>query len=250
MISFHAAELIFSTIISLISYYLSINISGIIQSWINSKLGDNTAIEKGYDKFDPLLYLSILNIAFLFILRLPLPLNPPVSLSKFSGRYRSLKLFILYLSQYLINLFLAILALSLASLIYVNNYKDAYNAVLTMFGLTTELLFSSKLSMVNQKLSCSGFSLSILYLFSYFIYHNILLALYGLILNAVKYILETIKNNFLNSTQEQYFAYVNIILNFLIFYLFGKNLYVFIFNTVIFGAVKIIHYIYLLKYML
>ncbi len=243
MISSINAELIFSSIVHVISYYFAININGIIQSFVANKLGDDTAIRYGYNAFNPALYLNFLNTAFLLLFGLPVPVLVPVNLFNLSYSHRYLSLLLLYYAPCVINIILAILALTLTMLVY--NPSEVYMILSDLM----QFRFIS-LSKVASHLHNTGFSIVILFLLLHFIYYNIFLAWYSAIAGSVKYIFTLITNSketYAHKYLFRYFDYIFIATQIMFAVLFGNKLIAIISTIVSLCANYIIIFINFIK---
>ncbi len=177
-------EWIFSLIILLIVYQLSIMISGIIQARLAARFGDSTAEDLGYGNFDFITYFNPISIIFLILFNFPTLGNTiPINDTNIVGPKRLMHLFILHLSEFLVYLGLSFVAL-LTSIISFGQLITV-NLTHLMFLSSATPLREASTYMQNASASSIIFALVL----TSFVFVNTIIATFSLIYNGFKYAL-------------------------------------------------------------
>lgn len=198
---------------------MAVNINGIFQAFFNSKLGDDTAVLLGYSKFNPLLYLNIINLLFLLVFKVPIPVDVPLNIFNVRFKYRKLKLLAIFSVSFLTNIFLAVIAFLLINFYGIN--VEFLNLILNFNnkGLASAGVYYSGLNIVVAS-----------FLYVFFIY-NIRMAVFNFVSKFLEFFLIT---NFKLDIDS--FRYMAIFISIFIFTFFGIYLNYLIFGLVVFAS--------------
>lgn len=245
MINTNTAQLLFSFTIFIISYFFTVNLNGIVQAFVANKLGDSTAKDTGYMKFDPLLYLSSLNFIFMLIFGIALPTSIPINLSsKIGTKY---KLFIFYATPFISSILFSAIALSLSTLLY-----GAYLSELFLVKILTSQDISLRWAHHAMN-GGSSFNIVCLFLLTSFICFNVFIAFYSFIVNIFKYIFALKDTNSRFGQVSSHSEYQDLLMIFaplLLMILFGGALRVFILQIIILCSYKLSSIIVLIRSLL
>lgn len=183
MLNLANAEWLFSLIILVIAYYISITINGIFQTRLASKFGDTLAQDLGYYSFNPLNYFDPFAFIFLIFFHLGLPYTIPINPFNLNEPNRMVKLLFIYLSESIISIVIAFISLFISILLYGGSIINKLAFI--MFVLRIAPLKEATIYFPEY----SSLSIVFALLFVSFVFLNIFIAVYSLIFNGIKYIL-------------------------------------------------------------
>lgn len=110
MLSFQTTQWLISLILLFFAYVFSITLSGTVQAYVAEKLDDELAADLGYTEFNPFLFFNFFDIiwflAFHIMIGNPVPLELTHGIDR-TRRWWQVRLFALFSSRPLCNLFLA-----------------------------------------------------------------------------------------------------------------------------------------------
>lgn len=183
MINLATAESIFILTLLIIAYFISITINGYIQTWVASKMGDDTAEELGYLSLNPLVHLDIISLVALVLFYLGWPKTIPVNPLNITGKNRLLKLLLIYSTETIVSLLIAFSALFLSISLF--NPGAIFTLVGLMFIFRDSILTQANTILPNY----NSFGIVIALLLIAIVFLNIFIAALSFILNGFKYVL-------------------------------------------------------------
>lgn len=177
-----SAESFISIICLFFAYCLSVTISGAGQSYIAYKMGDRTAYDEGFFSLNPLVHVDLLGALMLVLFKFGWGRQIPINPFYVKQKLHSLRLLLVYGSEALISMLLAVGAL----LFLVFFFKiDALFLAVEMFfsGLTPTRSFVQTFPHTPSVIIVGAlFLLSI-------VFFNVFIATYSIFLNGMKYIM-------------------------------------------------------------
>lgn len=241
MINLALAESLFSLVLLLLAYFISATINGVIQTWVASKMGDDTPYEAGYGSFNPLVHFDVFSFLAVVLFRIGWPQMVPINPLSVIGRYRLVKLAVMHLTEAVVSLILALTALVVS--VGTFGHVMTMELVLKLFGYYAKsltVLFSStphlNIATVFQG-NYSTLSVIFAFLLISLVYLNIFIATISLILNGLRYAL--IIGFEKGYKYIEYADYLSFFGPFIIVYFFADPLGYYLLKTTIWGACKI-----------
>ncbi len=136
MINFELAEIVRTLIASSIVYFPAVSIIGYGQAWAAKKVGDNTGQSLGYMTLNPAVHFDPLGFTMLFLFGYGWGASVPTNPYNIEGRWRSIKLVILFMSGSIFSFFQAIATFSLfifMSGFYNNSFLAPFSSIPALF---------------------------------------------------------------------------------------------------------------------
>jgi hypothetical protein len=198
----------------LIAYFLTIGPVGFFKAWVAKKMGDDTAEQQGFMTLDPFVHVDGMGLLCLLLFSQPEKLSGfgwgryvPINPHNIQGKYRKLRLVCAFFSDAVACFFLAVIALTLGTLLLDPASMYAVSSV--------------------------TFSRVIMYLIMAFVGLNISLALIKGIIDAVMLIGFLIADS--NITMSSYMYYVILFAPVVLVILLGNELR----QLIIYGALAL-----------
>lgn len=111
MISIHTTEFIIGSIALVIAYVISVTIVGFGQAWTATRAGDDTPQEAGFLTFNPLVHVDLFGFICTILIGFGWGRMIPFHPQSIKGKHHMWRVLAVYLSQPLISLILALVAL-------------------------------------------------------------------------------------------------------------------------------------------
>lgn len=231
MLNLSNAEWLFTTVILIFVYFISLTINGLVQTLVSSKLGDRTAENAGYLSFNPLIYFEPIRFIFLLIFGASWPNSVPNDLFNITGPNRMLKLFTIFITEGFTYFIMALTAL--ASVVYFYGNLASFEIAKAMFYPNISILKLANFIFPQEP----TMSLVITLILITFASLNIFMAVLSLIINAFRY--------FLVLGLEKRYSYIEYADYFMLFgsifvFFFANPLRYFLLKTIMLISSKII----------
>lgn len=233
-----SAESIISTICLFVAYCFSVTITGATQAFVARKCGDDTASDEGYESLNPAQHVDPIGAFLLVIFGFGWGRQIPIDPFRISHRFHKLKVFLVYGTEALTSMLLAIIAL----FVLVFSLKSpAFRLALEMFrtgGYAPTKLFVStfpELSSLNVVASLMLFSL---------VFFNVFITTYSVILNGIKYILA--RGQIHGHAYMEYADYIMLFGPLIFLILFAEPLRIFILQNIFFVAYALGYFLHIL----
>ena len=193
MIQLVYAEFLFALIVLFTAYFISHTINGYLQSWIISKLGDDTAKEVGYMSLNPWMHIDLFGILALVFLGIGWLQTVPIDPYAFIGSWRYLRLLLAYFTESFISIGIASIALFFN--VYMFGYYLTNHLIVKLFNYYSNfflVLFKggphlNLASLFTQQQSPASIAIALLLVT--LVYFNILVATISIIFNTFRYAL-------------------------------------------------------------
>lgn len=114
MINVASAESLIFTILLVLAYFLSVTITGYLQTRFAVGLGDNTAQEMGYESLNPFDHIELIPFLVLIIFKIGWPTILPFNPTNIYGNFRLIKLFLYYCFEPIVYGLIAFISLAFA----------------------------------------------------------------------------------------------------------------------------------------
>ncbi len=111
MIDVSTAQFLVNTISFFFAYCFVVTIGGAFRAWVASYLGDYTAEDEGYLTLSPMAHVSPIGLIFLVLRSFGVGHYIPVDPNRVHGKFRPLRLFLLYYSDTLLHTICACIGL-------------------------------------------------------------------------------------------------------------------------------------------
>ncbi len=237
------AEFLFALLLLITAYLLSHTLNGCIQTFVCSKLGDDTAKDAGFLSLNPLVHIDLFGFLALIFLGIGWMQTVPIDPYSFVGGWRYWRLFVAYATEACVSVCIAIISLFLAVFFYGYQLTAILIAKLFTFYSKAFMIFFS--SGAHLKIAAdfapneSSLVIALAYLLVSLVYLNILIATISLIFNAFRYALVVGFEK--GYTYVEYAEYVSFFGPFLVVYVFGDQLVYYLLKLSEWGAVHIAH---------
>lgn len=118
MMDVSTAQFIVNTISFFFAYCYVVTLGGAFRAWVASCLGDYTAEDEGYLTLNPIAHVSPIGIIFLVLRSFGLGYYIPVDPTHIRGRFKALKITLLYYSDALLHMVCAMIGLVILMLTF------------------------------------------------------------------------------------------------------------------------------------
>lgn len=238
------AEFLFALILLITAFMVSHTINGYIQTWVAYKLGDRTAVDAGLLSFNPLLHIDAFGFLALLFLGIGWFQTVPIDPSSFHGTFRFIKLMIAYMTEAVVSICMAIIALSIAVLCFGSVVTS--NLILKLFSYYSRpfMIFFNAPHLNIADIFTAGQSSTTIVLAFFLVsmvYLNILIATISMIFNGFRYaIVVGFERGY---AYVEYADYMSFFGPFLVVYVFGDSLVRHLVQITEWGAYYIAHLI-------
>jgi hypothetical protein len=240
MINLALAESLFSLVLLLIAYFISITINGMVQTYVAYKMGDDTPYEAGYGSPNPLAHFELFSFLAVLIFRIGWPQMVPVNPFAILGRFRLVRLLVIHATEAITSLLLALGSLVLSVGLFGHTMTMALVLkVFSYYSKSLSLLFSStpQLNIASMFQGDSTVLVIGAFLLTSMVYLNIFIATISLILNGLRYaLLVGFEKGY---KYIEYADYLSLFGPLVIVYFFADPLGYYLLKTTIWGACKI-----------
>lgn len=230
MINLASAEWLFSLIILIIAYFVSVTINGVLQAKVASKLGDPTAEDMGYASFNPFVHLDPLSFIALILLHIGWPRFIPINPFNVHGPHRLIRLFIMHSTETVVSLIIAFVSLAISVSAF--GVSATYDLASLMF-ISKNVPLHVATAFFSQS---SSFSIVCALLLISFVFLNIFIAALSLIFNGFKFIL--ILGFERGYSYMKYADYLTLFGPFIVVFLFANPLRYYLFQLIVWQACK------------
>lgn len=205
-----------ATVISLFcAYLISTTLTGSGQAWVAKKMGDDSAADAGFLSLNPLDHLDAIGSMMVVFFGIGWGRQIPIDLYSIQEPYRFWRLFLVFCSESIISLLLALTSLTL---LIIKFSRGSFIVALEMFfsGNSPMHLFAQLFPETS-----SGF-IAIALLFVAMIFFNIIIATISLIINMLRFAL--LIGNDRGYAYAQYADYISLLAPLLILFLLADPL--------------------------
>ncbi len=242
MIHLAFAEFLFALILLIMAYFISHTINGYIQSYVTSRLGDDTAKDAGLMTLNPLVHIDVFGFLALIFLGIGWLQTVPIDPSAFTGLHRLFKLFIAFATEAIVSIALATISLFLA--VYFFGYGVTEKLIITLFSYYSRsfMIFFSPVHLNISDLFTHqqpSYMIALAFLLVSMVYLNIFIATISIIFNAFRYALVVGFER--GYTYMEYADYLSFFGPFLVVLVFGDSLASYLILLTEWGAYHIAH---------
>ena len=201
MVTVYTAELLITIITFFIAYIVLAVSTNLFRTWVAYKVGDDTGIRLGFLTLNPLVHIDPIGVICLFLFYFGWERVVPIFPMNIHRPYRTLKLFVAYMSDTFAHFFLSIVGI----IGLLGIFDITILAAVRYMVLTYNV---SHLTIANMYPDLSSFSVSIGFIVFAFVYLNVVLGVLSFIINLCQCLLAVLSDRYENALQ--YSNYITI----------------------------------------
>lgn len=183
------SQIIFSFIIFIIGYFITITFSEVFQSKAAKLMGDNTPEMLGYSSLNPLDHFNLFYFIFLLWMRVSIPNILPIDIHNFNPQ-RTLKIILFLFSSTLASFILTLTSLTISA--FLIGFLNTAKLLIMLSDKPWSVSLDSITSMLG---STPSLILVIGLILNVVAYLNIVIIIYSIVLNSFKSIFYLIYKN-------------------------------------------------------
>lgn len=175
-------DLLITSITFFIVYLVMITICNIFRAWVAGEMGDSTGIRLGYLTLNPLYHIDPFGLIFLFIFHFGWGQTVPINPLMITEPYRTLKLFLAYLSDTCMHFVLSVVGMIALLAIF---DVDILRAIIEMVIYRS----ISQMPIADMYPDLSSWVISIGFIIFSFVYLNVVIGVLSFIINFSHWLL-------------------------------------------------------------
>lgn len=224
MLSLASAESILTIVLLIAAYYFSVIINDIIQALVNNRMGDDTAVNRGYTSLNPVHHFDIISFIALLIFRVGWSRMVPVTFYKVRKDNFIARLLLIFAMEPIVSLAICLVSLIiLKHLISVDLIENLLDLLFMRSGFTFSVI-SSMGHISSAKLLVAMFLTALVFL-------NLVITAMAIIFNGFRFFIIALRKYL-----QPFMSYIDLILllgPIALFYCFNTQIINFFLNVFI-----------------